>query len=118
MKPFLGGLGNIDENVLNDPCGHFLATSIRVFRPLSGDWSVQWVDGRAAGLDVPLTGRFDGKIGRFYCDDTLDGQAIRVRFTYENVAPARARWDQAFSADRGRSWEVNWTMEFTRDERA
>jgi hypothetical protein len=30
----------------------------------------------------------------------------------------RARWSRAFSLDDGRSWQVNWIMEFTRREPA
>lgn len=115
VRPFLGGSGNIDENLLHDPGGTFLATSIRVFRPASGDWSIHWVDGRSSGLDIPVIGRFDGKVGRFFCDDQLAGRPIRVRFTYEDVSPVSARWDQAFSADSGATWEKNWTMAFTRE---
>lgn len=115
VKPFLGGLGNIDENELDDPTGRFLATSIRVFDPARAEWSVYWTDGRRSGLDKPVVGRFDGKIGHFYNDDELNGRPIRVRFTYEDVTPAHARWSQAFSADAGASWEVNWTMDFARE---
>lgn len=115
VKPFLGGLGNIDENDLDDPSGRFLATSIRVFEPARELWSVYWTDGRRTGLDKPVVGRFEGKVGHFYNDDELGGRPIRVRFTYEDVAPAHARWSQAFSADVGASWEINWTMDFTRE---
>jgi hypothetical protein len=32
------------------------------------------------------------------------------------VSPAGAgRWEQAFSADGGKTWETNWIMQFTRD---
>lgn len=115
VKPILGGAGNIDENVLEDPGGTFLATSIRVFRPQSDDWSIQWVDQRASGIDTPMIGNFVGKIGHFYCDDTFNGRSIRVRFTYRDEGPSEARWSQAFSTDNGSTWEINWTMEFTRE---
>lgn len=115
VKPMLGGLGNIDENELEDPAGRHLATSIRVFNPASGEWSIYWADGRRAGLDKPVVGRFEGKVGHFYNDDELGGRRIRVRFTYEDLAPMHAHWSQAFSADGGASWEVNWTMDFARE---
>ena len=28
--------------------------------------------------------------------------------------PASAHWEQAFSPDGGKTWEVNWVMEFSR----
>jgi len=118
VKPMLGGLGNIDENVLEDPAGRYLATSIRVFRPATGEWSIHWVDGRGTGLDKPVVGRFDGKVGRFYNDDSFGGRPIKVRFIYEDLTPAHARWSQAFSVDAGQSWETNWTMDFMRETRA
>lgn len=115
VRPFLGGLGNIDDNVLEDPTGRFHATSIRVFNRRRGEWAIWWADGRAAGFDKPVVGRFEGKVGRFYNDDELRGRPIRVRFTYEDLTPTRARWSQAFSPDAGTTWETNWIMDFARE---
>jgi hypothetical protein len=28
--------------------------------------------------------------------------------------PDSCRWEQAYSADGGKTWETNWIMEFTR----
>jgi len=114
VQPILGGLGNIDENVLQDPGGRYLATSLRLFDPRTGSWSIRWIDGRQDGIDVPLVGRFDGRLGSFYADDEFEGRPIRIRFTYEDRPSGTAFWTQAFSPDGGRSWELNWTMLFTR----
>jgi hypothetical protein len=115
VKPILAGNGNIDENVLNDPAGRYLASSLRVFDSKSLQWSIYWVDERFPGIDKPVVGRFDGGLGRFYTDDNLAGQPIRVRFTYQSIDAANAIWTQAFSANSGGSWETNWIMKFSRD---
>jgi hypothetical protein len=116
VRPILGGLGNIDENVLDDPAGRYRASSIRRFDPAAGNWSIYWADERYLGIGDPVVGRFDGDIGRFYGDETLGGRPIRIRFTYEDLEPGRARWSQAFSPDAGQSWETNWIMDFTQQE--
>jgi hypothetical protein len=116
VLPVLGGLGNIDRNVLDDPSGRYLATSLRLFDGRSGEWSIRWIDARFPGIDPPVTGRFEGRVGRFYGDGEHQGRPIRVRFTYQDISFDQARWDQAFSADGGRSWETNWIMNFTRTE--
>jgi hypothetical protein len=114
VRPILHGLGNVDQNVLEAPAGRYLATSLRVFDVGSGQWSIYWIDGRGDGIDKPVVGRFDGLTGRFYSRDEFDGRPIMVRFTYRDLGPGRAGWDQAFSTDEGRTWEVNWTMDFAR----
>jgi hypothetical protein len=115
VRPILHGLGNIDENVLEAPAGEYLATSLRVFEPQARRWSIYWVDGRGAGIDRPVVGTFEGRVGRFYNDDVLANRPIKVRFTYRDLGALRASWDQAFSADGGHNWEVNWTMDFFRE---
>ena len=76
-------------------------------------WSIWWFDGRTPSeLDPPVTGRFENGVGTFYSDDTFKGKPIRVRFTWSNITAASAHWEQAFSADGGKTWETNWTTDF------
>lgn len=114
VVPILGGLGNIDFNVLHDPAGAYEASSLRVFDPQTDLWSVYWLDARAPALEPPVVGRFTGRKGQFFVDDIFRDRPIRVRTTYEPLSPVSAEWTQAFSPDGGATWEVNWIMEFNR----
>jgi hypothetical protein len=114
-KPILGGLGNFDENVIELPQGTYQACSLRLFDPLRSSWSIYWMDGRDPKLDPPVQGGFKQGIGAFYGEDNFAGRPIRVRFLWSEITPRSARWEQAFSADAGATWEANWIMDFTRE---
>ncbi len=115
MRPLLGGLGNIDDNELDLPSGPYRALSMRTFDPVKRQWAIWWVDGRRPHeLEPPVVGGFADGVGEFQCDDQLRGQPIRVRFLWSDITPTSARWQQAFSADGGASWETNWVMDFER----
>lgn len=116
MWPLLGGLGNVDDNVLELPAGRYRAMSLRTFDPATRQWSIWWVDGRHPHrLEPPVVGGFAGGVGEFQCDDELRGQPIRVRFRWSDITATHARWQQAFSADGGLTWETNWVMAMTRE---
>ena len=116
MRPLMDGYGNVDDNVLNLPEGAYRAIGLRSYDPKEGLWAIWWVDGRNphAALDPPVKGRFENGVGTFYSDDTLRGKPVRVRYTWSHITPASARWEQAFSPDAGKTWEVNWVMDFVR----
>lgn len=111
----MGGEANVEDNFLDDPTGPYRAAAFRRRDPATGQWSIWWHDGRFSGSgDPPVVGDFEDGVGRFFCHDTLDGRPIRVRFTWSDITPHSARWEQAFSADGGATWEVNWVMTFER----
>ena len=117
MRKLLGGLANVDDNIIELPSGAYRAVTLRSFDPHLGRWAIWWLDGRRPHqLDVPVVGGFEGGVGRFYADDSLDGGAIRVRFCWSETEGDRPQWEQAFSADGGATWEVNWVMRFSRAE--
>jgi hypothetical protein len=113
-RPILDGQGNIDDNVLDAPEGRVTAVTVRTFDSASDSWTIHWLDSRRATFDPPLVGRFTHGIGIFFGDDTHDGRPVRIRFHWTPLTVDHARWEQAFSADDGTTWETNWTMEFTR----
>ena len=112
--PILGGLGNEDE-FRTRHAGGFIGMSFRFFDPVKRRWSIYWADSRRSGLlDPPVIGGFENGVGVFEGDDTFEGRPIRVRFTWSRTDTPTPRWEQAFSADGGETWETNWIADFTR----
>jgi hypothetical protein len=116
LRQIVGGLANIDDNVIELPAGTYRAATVRAFDPATGLWSIWWIDGRNPRLEPPVHGRFENGVGTFLGDDVFEGRPIRVRFIWSEIAPRSARWEQAFSADGGATWETNWIMRFTRSD--
>lgn len=115
MQKTMDGLGNMDDNLLELPGETYRAVTLRSFDPSAKRWSIWWLDGRDPGtIGAPMVGRFERGVGTFYADDTFNGQPIRVRFLWTLPRPDHPRWEQAFSADGGVTWETNWTMDFAR----
>ncbi len=115
-RPIMGGAGNLEDNVLHPPSGTYRAAAVRAYDPATGQWAIWWLDGRTphSPLDPPVKGGFVNGEGSFYSDDIVNGQPVRTRFLWTHITTTSARWEQAFSKDGGKTWETNWTMEFTR----
>ena len=114
-QPILGGLGNIDDNVLNLPGGVYRAATFRAFDESTRQWSIWWLDARHPHmpLDPPVVGSFEHGVGTFYADEMFNGRPIKVRFRWMDTETASPKWEQAFSPDAGKTWEVNWTNTFS-----
>ena len=61
-----------------------------------------------------MIGEFLGTRGEFFDQEIFSGKSILSRNAFSDVSPNFSRFEQAFSQDGGRSWEVNWAMTFTR----
>jgi hypothetical protein len=114
-RPIWGGRANYEEAVIDDPRGRILGFTLRVYDPKSGQWSILWASSNV-GIAWPLlVGEFRDGRGEFYDQETFNGRTIWVRFLWTETGPDRCRNEQAFSEDHGKSWETNWTTEFTRE---
>ena len=112
----MNGQGTFDDNWLDLPGGAYRAMTMRAYDPTTQTWSIWWLDARDphAPLDPPVNGSFKDGVGTFECDSTLNDKPIRVRYRWSRTDTASPRWEQSFSPDGGKSWEVNWEMDFTR----
>jgi len=116
VGPILNGLGNIDTFDAPDFPGRpaFKGFSLRLYEPEEGLWRIWWASTAAFGhLDPPVVGCFRDGIGTFE-EDVIDGIPLKVRFTWKDITPNSATWEQHFSFDGGQTWDRNWTTWHTR----
>ena len=115
-QPLMGGYANVDDNVFDVPGGAYRGVAPRSFDAKSGQWSIWWMDSRmpTAPLDPPVKGSFHNGVGTFYADDTENGKPIRIRFIWSKITPTSCHWEQAYSPDRGMTWETNWVQDLER----
>jgi hypothetical protein len=104
------GTVSVDEYVFPDR----RALAFRTYDVANEKWSIYWVDSRLGTLLPPVHGTFANGVGEFAGDDELDGKPIKVRFSWTDIQPDSAHWQQAFSYDGGQTWETNWHMDLTR----
>ena len=115
-RPILGGSGNVEDCLFHRPEGDSRGAALRTYDPATAEWAIWWVDSRTphGALDPPVKGRFDKGVGTFFSDGEINGKPVRTRFTWSQITPKSARWEQAFSYDAGKTWDTNWVMEFRR----
>jgi hypothetical protein len=95
---------------------HLKGQTLRVYNPASHQWSIYLLDLDNGELDTPpVVGQFDGNRGEFFDQENWKGRAIIVRYVWMNLPPEHARMEQSFSADGGKTWEVNWVCELSKE---
>jgi hypothetical protein len=110
-RPLWGGLAHVDEyEALDTPFGEIHGLTLRLYDPAAKQWTIYWANRNNGKLDPPMTGAWENGVGEFYDQELFRGRMIYVRFLWTNPSPETARWEQAFSADGGKSWETNWVM--------
>jgi hypothetical protein len=108
------GRANLLELVADGPPGHFEGLNLRLYNPGSRQWSLNFANSRSGTLSPPTIGEFKNGRGEFYSQETLNGRAILVRFVISDIKADSCRFEQAFSDDGGKTWEVNWIAIDTR----
>jgi hypothetical protein len=114
VTPLWNGRANLAELQADGPAGHLAVLSLRLYNPATRQWSLNVAGASSGTLSPPSRGRFSQRRGEFYSDETFNGGAIRVRFVISEITVNACHFEQAFSRDGGKSWEVNWIATDTR----
>ena len=107
----LSGLVNIDE--MRQADGTPMGSAVRVFDTTKRTWSDYWIRASDGVLTDPVIGKFAKGRGEFVGPDTYKGKKVLVRYVWTDLA-SKPRWEQAISADGGKTWQVNWIMVYER----
>jgi hypothetical protein len=114
VRKVWNGRANLVEPVADGPGGHFEGLNLRLYNPESHQWSLNFAGSSGDALSQPTIGEFKNGRGEFFDQETLNGRAILVRFVMSDTTPDSCRFEQAFSEDGGKTWEVNWIATDTR----
>jgi len=108
------GRSQIEQFETDSPSGHIEGLTLRLYNPGTRQWSLYWANSKDGLLVVPQIGQFNHGPGEFYAQDTFNGRSILVRFIWSNTHTNVPHFEQSFSEDGGKTWEVNWITDQTR----
>lgn len=114
VRKIWNGRANLVELEVDGPAGHIEALSLRLYNPESHQWSLNFANSTGGTLSQPTIGEFKNGRGEFFDQEVFGRKTILVRGVWSNITPDSCRFEQAFSDDGGKTWEVNWVATDTR----
>jgi hypothetical protein len=108
------GRANLVELAVDGPAGRIEGLSLRLYNPQSHQWSLNFSNINGGTLSQPTIGEFKNGRGEFFDQESFNGRAIYVRFVISPISRDSCRFEQSFSDDGGKTWEVNWIAIDTR----
>lgn len=114
VRPVLDGRANLVELRVEGPAGRIDGASLRLYNPRTRQWSLNYASAAGGVLTNPVHGGFRNGRGEFHGQEEIDGRVVLVRFVITGITADSARFEQAYSADGGRTWETNWIAIDTR----
>ena len=111
VTSLLDGRANVAELRISGPAGRIEGVALRLYEPQAHRWAIHYASAANGELTSPLYGNFGGGVGHFEGPDRLGDKPIIVRFEIRESKPGTWRFEQSFSADDGRTWELNWIAE-------
>ena len=114
-KRIWDGRAQLEEFEAEGPSGHVEGMTVRIYNPNSHQWSLYWANQSDGKFSLPATvGQFTNGRGEFFDSEEYRGRNILVRYAWIPSADS-PQWEQAFSADGGKTWETNWVWKLMRN---
>jgi hypothetical protein len=111
------GRSQLEEFETDSPAGgHIEGLTLRLYDPQTHQWSLYWATSKSGAMGVPTIGEFKNGRGEFFDKEPSgpNGRSILCRFVWTNTNTDTPHFEQSFSEDGGKTWEVNWITDQTR----
>ena len=109
-----GGRAHLEQIEADGPNGHWEGLSLFLYNPTAHQWSQTFVNSKAGTVDAGLVGSFKNGRGELFESDTLEGRSILVRGVWSDITPTSHRYQESYSDDGGKTWEVELTADKTK----
>jgi hypothetical protein len=107
----------LEEFNVNSPQQHIEihGMALRLYNPKAHQWRIYWANANKGMLDdPPVVGEFNNGRGEFYDQEEYEGRAILVRYSWSATTTSTPHFEQSYSPDGGKTWEVNWVTDQTK----
>ncbi|MGH9441886.1 MAG: DUF1579 family protein [Thermoanaerobaculia bacterium] len=108
------GRAQINEFEGDSAGSHIEGLTLRTYNPQTHEWSLYWANSKDGKVVVPQVGKFTNGVGEFYAMDTWKGKSYLVRFLWTKTDTPVPHFEQSYSGDGGKTWEVDWITDQTR----
>jgi hypothetical protein len=113
VHAILAGICSVEE--LRIPARQFSGMGLRLLDVKKAQWSDFWVNAASGELGAQgLPGSFEGSAGIFEDKSDEDGKPVLYRSVWDRITATSCRWQQAASRDDGKTWVMDWSMDWTR----
>lgn len=109
------GGGNLEELSAGNATEHLQGITLRLYNAKTHEWNLYWASKDDGTIGKPMVGEFKQGRGVFYNKDTIDGHAVLVRDIYSGATANTYHFEEAYSADAGKTWETNFMADLTRE---
>jgi hypothetical protein len=110
------GRAQLEEIEADGPNGHWEGLTLFLYDPQSHQWSLNFSNSNTGTFGVPTIGEFKNGRGEFFDQETFNGRTILVRVVWSDITPNSHRFEQSFSDDGGKTWELNFIAIKTRQK--
>ena len=120
-RKLFGGRANLDQFAVKSTAGLVEGLTLRMYSEQAHQWSIYWgnmKDGSLGQPVIPTVGSFKDGRGEFYDQEPYNGRMIFVRYVWSAITATSAHFEQSFSTDGGKTWEVNWITDQVRTDDA
>lgn len=114
VRKIWNGRANMVELEVDGPAGHIEALSLRLYNPESHQWSLNFSNSRGGTMGTPSVGEFRNGRGQFIDQESFGPRMILVKFVIQPISPTSCHFEQSYSDDGGKTWELNWIADDTR----
>ena len=109
------GRAQLEEIEADGPKGHWEGMTLFLYNPQARQWSMNFANSADGTLATPMIGSFENGRGELFGQDTLDGRAILVRAVWSDITATTHTYQESYSADGGRTWELAFTARKTKE---
>lgn len=105
--------GTVLQEHFNDPNSGFKGTSISVFNPKTNEWHQAWADNQGGYYD--FIGETIGAKKIFKTQPVTKDDTVYIqRMVFYDITHTSLTWDWESTIDGGKTWTLNWRVNYTR----